>query len=294
MASGRTLRDLGLDGGAVVVTAIRREGIVGRDPDPTTLLREGDVLVLFGTAEDLERAGVPPADGLSRQAHGRRCLPARIALRRRTCAWGAPRSSSAGSRPRRSIVEQHARPLLLEKALALVAHELCAASRCDEHAAAAALLDQALVDELLIALEHGQRVQRELGGDTADRRQCVTLGELSLQDHRHDLVAQLAIDGLAVVPVGSMRPGSRRGAALLYCSRTPRTRLPGDVVDGRSTRRLASHADVGDWPWAPATPDATAYPANSQTTTGQCGGREPVAERIVVPSICAITYWCCS
>jgi CPA2 family monovalent cation:H+ antiporter-2 len=35
---------------------VRRDGIVGRDPDPTTLLREGDVVVLFGTAEDLERA----------------------------------------------------------------------------------------------------------------------------------------------------------------------------------------------------------------------------------------------
>jgi CPA2 family monovalent cation:H+ antiporter-2 len=53
-AVGRSIRDLGLERGAVVVTAIRREGIVGRDPDPDTRLREGDVLVLFGTAEDLE------------------------------------------------------------------------------------------------------------------------------------------------------------------------------------------------------------------------------------------------
>ena len=53
-AVGRSIRDLGFERGAVVVTAIRREGIVGRDPDPDTRLREGDVLVLFGTAEDLE------------------------------------------------------------------------------------------------------------------------------------------------------------------------------------------------------------------------------------------------
>jgi len=53
---GRTLKDLGLDGGNVAVNAVRRDGIVGREPDPTTLLREGDVVVLFGTAEDLERA----------------------------------------------------------------------------------------------------------------------------------------------------------------------------------------------------------------------------------------------
>ena len=53
---GRTLKDLGLDAGRVVVNALRRDGIVGRDPDPATLLREGDVVVLFGSAEDLEQA----------------------------------------------------------------------------------------------------------------------------------------------------------------------------------------------------------------------------------------------
>ncbi len=50
-----TLRDLGLDGGDIVVTAIRREGITGRDPDPDTRLREGDVLVLWGTPEGLQQ-----------------------------------------------------------------------------------------------------------------------------------------------------------------------------------------------------------------------------------------------
>jgi len=49
----RTIRDLGLDQGETVVTAIRREGITGREPDPDTRLREGDVLVLWGTPEGL-------------------------------------------------------------------------------------------------------------------------------------------------------------------------------------------------------------------------------------------------
>ena len=53
---GRTLRDLGFEAGSVAVNALRRDGIVGRDPDPATQLREGDVVVLFGTPEDLERA----------------------------------------------------------------------------------------------------------------------------------------------------------------------------------------------------------------------------------------------
>jgi CPA2 family monovalent cation:H+ antiporter-2 len=45
---------MGLDRGRVVVTALRREGIVGREPDRDTRLREGDVLILWGTPEDLE------------------------------------------------------------------------------------------------------------------------------------------------------------------------------------------------------------------------------------------------
>ncbi|HVC28588.1 MAG TPA: NAD-binding protein, partial [Gammaproteobacteria bacterium] len=38
----------------VVITALRREGVVGRQPPKETLLKEGDVLVLWGTPEDLE------------------------------------------------------------------------------------------------------------------------------------------------------------------------------------------------------------------------------------------------
>ncbi len=49
----RTIRELGLHEGETVVTAIRREGITGRDPAPDTRLREGDVLVLWGTPEAL-------------------------------------------------------------------------------------------------------------------------------------------------------------------------------------------------------------------------------------------------
>jgi K+:H+ antiporter len=50
-----SLRDVGLETGPVTVTAIRREGITGRDPAPETRLREGDVLVLWGRLEDLEQ-----------------------------------------------------------------------------------------------------------------------------------------------------------------------------------------------------------------------------------------------
>ena len=39
----------------MTVSAIRREGITGRDPDPETRLKVGDVLVLWGRPEDLQR-----------------------------------------------------------------------------------------------------------------------------------------------------------------------------------------------------------------------------------------------
>jgi monovalent cation:H+ antiporter-2, CPA2 family len=53
---GRRLEQLRARGAAVTVTAIRRHGIVGRDPADDTELQEGDVVVLSGTAADLEHA----------------------------------------------------------------------------------------------------------------------------------------------------------------------------------------------------------------------------------------------
>jgi len=51
---GRTLAEVRERGAAVSFTAIRREGIVGRDPGPETALRDGDVVVIYGTPEALE------------------------------------------------------------------------------------------------------------------------------------------------------------------------------------------------------------------------------------------------
>ena len=38
------------------MTSLRRGGIVGREPGPETILRDGDTLVLYGTPEELKRA----------------------------------------------------------------------------------------------------------------------------------------------------------------------------------------------------------------------------------------------
>lgn len=55
-AIGRTLEQLGLDKHGVVVTAVRRSGIRGPEPEPYTQLREDDVLILYGTLRGLEAA----------------------------------------------------------------------------------------------------------------------------------------------------------------------------------------------------------------------------------------------
>ncbi len=52
---GRTLKELGLENFAVSVTAVRRHGVRAPQPLPETQLREGDILVLYGTPEALER-----------------------------------------------------------------------------------------------------------------------------------------------------------------------------------------------------------------------------------------------
>ena len=55
-AVGRSLRDVLGRGVGVTFTGIRRQGILGREPAGDTLLRDGDVVVLYGQPEELERA----------------------------------------------------------------------------------------------------------------------------------------------------------------------------------------------------------------------------------------------
>jgi monovalent cation:H+ antiporter-2, CPA2 family len=55
-AVGKTIEAIRERGAAVEVQALRRDGILGRDPEPATVLRDADVLVLYGTPEALEHA----------------------------------------------------------------------------------------------------------------------------------------------------------------------------------------------------------------------------------------------
>jgi CPA2 family monovalent cation:H+ antiporter-2 len=55
-AVGRTLRDVRGRGIEVTFTGVRRQGILGREPAEDTVLRDGDIVVIYGQPEDLERA----------------------------------------------------------------------------------------------------------------------------------------------------------------------------------------------------------------------------------------------
>jgi monovalent cation:H+ antiporter-2, CPA2 family len=55
-AVSRSIAEARQRGAEVSFSAVRRDGIVGRDPDPQMKLRAGDVVVLYGTPEALEHA----------------------------------------------------------------------------------------------------------------------------------------------------------------------------------------------------------------------------------------------
>lgn len=55
-AVGRTLSEVRGRGVEVTFTGVRRQGILGREPAEGTVLHEGDIVVIYGQPEELERA----------------------------------------------------------------------------------------------------------------------------------------------------------------------------------------------------------------------------------------------
>ena len=55
-AVGKRIEDLARRGSRAQVSAVRRDGIVGREPAPDTVFKEGDVVVVYGTPEAVEHA----------------------------------------------------------------------------------------------------------------------------------------------------------------------------------------------------------------------------------------------
>jgi len=55
-AVGRSIAEVADRGSRAAVSAVRRDGIVGREPGPDTIFKEGDVVVVCGTPEAVEHA----------------------------------------------------------------------------------------------------------------------------------------------------------------------------------------------------------------------------------------------
>lgn len=55
-AVGRTLQEVQSRGAEVTFTGVRRQGILGREPSGETVLRHGDIVVIYGQPEDLAHA----------------------------------------------------------------------------------------------------------------------------------------------------------------------------------------------------------------------------------------------
>ena len=55
-AVGKSVAELADRGSQAAVSAVRRDGIVGREPSPDTVFKEGDVVVVCGTPEAVEHA----------------------------------------------------------------------------------------------------------------------------------------------------------------------------------------------------------------------------------------------
>jgi CPA2 family monovalent cation:H+ antiporter-2 len=55
-AVGKSVAELSRRGSQAAVSAVRRDGIVGREPSPDTVFKEGDVVVVCGTPEAVEHA----------------------------------------------------------------------------------------------------------------------------------------------------------------------------------------------------------------------------------------------
>src|SRR5262249_49407909 len=105
------------------------------------------------------------------------------------------------------------RPLFGEELLPLALQQQIARADLHEHAEAAALLDELLVDELLIALEDGDWIDPVFGGDVARGRQRIAFVQHTVEYQRDHSVPQLAVNRLTVVPLA--HPGSNSSTVIV-------------------------------------------------------------------------------
>src|SRR5437016_9317579 len=92
-------------------------------------------------------------------------------------------------------------PFFAKKLLPFAPQQQTAGAGIDEHAEAASRLDQTLVHQLLIALQNRERIDPIFGRDIAHGGQRIAFLKNSVEYHRDDAVAKLAVNRLIVVPL---------------------------------------------------------------------------------------------
>ena len=75
---------------------------------------------------------------------------------------------------------QNLRPLLVQEPFPLSGQQQPSSTFAHVHAPTAAFFDQVFVDQLLIALQHRQRIEPVIGGNRPHRGQWITLLERAL------------------------------------------------------------------------------------------------------------------
>src|SRR2546423_11282 len=94
----------------------------------------------------------------------------------------------------------NARPLFIQKLVALALEQKIARPVFDKHSEASLRLDQLLVHQLLVTLQDREGIDPEFGRNIADRGERIAFVKLAVEDHVNDAVAQLAVNRLTIMP----------------------------------------------------------------------------------------------
>src|SRR6266446_891310 len=95
---------------------------------------------------------------------------------------------------------RNSRPFVSEKFLTFALQQQIARAGSNEHAKTSLHLDQLLIDQLLIRLQNGERIDPILGRDVAHRRQRIAFFEHAVENHMDATIAKLAINRLTIIP----------------------------------------------------------------------------------------------
>src|SRR5436305_1684479 len=95
------------------------------------------------------------------------------------------------------------RPVFREKFLTLSLDQALVRAAFNKHPEAAFFLDQVFVNQFLIGFKNGEGIYAIIRGHRSHGRKRVFLLQHALENHVHNAIAKLAINGLTVIPFAS-------------------------------------------------------------------------------------------